>query len=66
MKSMSLERGCSKQALLAKEGSRRPLHRLSSERVRWSVFWGVCGEERRPPSKSQLVRSSQFSSSPKS
>lgn len=40
VKSTSLGRPGSKLAGLAKLGSRRPLHRLSSDSVRCRLFWG--------------------------
>lgn len=47
VKSTSLGRPGSRLAGLAKLGSRRPLHRLSSDSVRCRLFWGDCSQDRR-------------------
>lgn len=46
VKSTSLGRPGSRLAGLAKLGSRRPLHRLSSDSVRCRLFWGDCCQDR--------------------
>lgn len=46
VKSTSLGRPGSRLAGLAKLGSRRPLHRLSSDSVRCRLFWGDCSQDR--------------------
>lgn len=45
VKSTSLGSPGSRLAGLAKLGSRRPLHRLSSDSVRCRLFWGDCCQE---------------------